>query len=70
MQLIHADQILTGVLETVEDTGMKLRRTVWGPVQSVAAVVRGIQTGLEFYRGRRRPTDGAPAEQQDEGLFI
>ena len=70
MQLIHADQILTGVLETVEDTGMKLRRTVWGPVQSVAAVVRGIQTRLEFYRGRRRQPDVPPSEHQDEGLFI
>jgi hypothetical protein len=69
LQLIHADQILTGTLETIEQTGMKLRRTVWGPVQSVAAVVRGIQTGLEFYRGRRQRTDGT-AEQQDEGLFI
>ena len=70
MQLIHADQILTGVLETVEDTGMKLRRTVWGPVQSVAAVVRGIQTGVEFYRGRRRAPEAQPTETQDEGLFI
>ena len=70
MQLIHADQILTGVLETVEETGTKLRRTVWGPVQSVAAVVRGIQTGVEFYRGRRRAPEAQPTEQQDEGLFI
>lgn len=70
LQLIHADQILTGTLETIEETGVKLRRTVWGPVQSVAAVVRGIQTGLEFYRGRRRSPDSQPTEQQDEGLFI
>jgi hypothetical protein len=70
LQLIHADQILTGVLETIEETGTKLRRTVWGPVQSVAAVVRGIQTGVEFYRGRRRAPEAQPTEQQDEGLFI
>jgi len=70
LQLIHADQILTGTLETIEDAGMKLRRTVWGPVQSVAAVVRGIQTGVEFYRGRRRAPEAQPTEQQDEGLFI
>ena len=70
LQLIHADQILTGTLETIEETGMKLRRTVWGPVQSVAAVVRGIQTGLEFYRGRRRSPEAQATEQQDEGLFI
>jgi hypothetical protein len=69
MQLVHADQILTGALETVEETGTRIRSTVWGPMQSVTALVRGIQTGLEFYRGRRRRTDGA-SEQQDEGLFI
>ena len=71
MQLVHADQILTGALETVEDTGAKLRSTLWGPVQSVSALVRGIQAGMEFYRGMRtgRPPE-TPAEQPDESLFI
>jgi hypothetical protein len=69
MQLVHADQILTGALETVEETGARIRSTVWRPVQSFSALVRGIQTGLEFYRGRRRQAQGA-AEQQDEELFI
>jgi hypothetical protein len=69
MQLVHADQILTGAMEAVEETGTRLRSSVWRPVQSVSALVRGIQTGLEFYRGRRRPAN-APSEQQDEGLFI
>jgi hypothetical protein len=72
LQLIHADQILTGALETIEDTGTKIRDTIWGPVQSVSALVRGIQVGLEFFRGgrgRRPPHDGA-SEQPDESLFI
>ena len=69
MQLVHADQILTGALETVEETGARIRSSVWGPVASVTALVRGIQTGLEFYRGRRRRADGV-TEQQDEELFI
>jgi chromatin segregation and condensation protein Rec8/ScpA/Scc1 (kleisin family) len=69
MQLVHADQILTGALETVEETGARIRSTVWRPVQSFSALVRGIQTGLEFYRGRRRQADGV-TEQQDEELFI
>lgn len=68
MQLVHADQILTGALETVEETGSRLRSTVWRPVQSFSAIVRGIQTGLEFYRGRRRQAQGAA--EQDEELFI
>ena len=69
LQLIHADQILTGALETVEETGAQLRRTIWRPVQSVSALVRGIQVGLEFLRNRRVPHDSA-GEQQDESLFI
>jgi methyl-accepting chemotaxis protein len=69
MQLVHADQILAGALETVEETGARIRSSVWRPVQSVTALVRGIQTGLEFYRGRRRRADGV-TEQQDEELFI
>ena len=69
MQLVHADQILTGALETVEETGTRIRSSVWRPVQSFSALVRGIQTGLEFYRGRRRQAEGV-TEQQDEELFI
>jgi hypothetical protein len=69
LQLVHADQILTGALETIEDTGARLRHTLWGPVQSVSALVRGIQVGLEFFRGGRRPHE-TPSEQQDESLFI
>jgi len=68
MQLVHADQILTGALETVEETGARFRSSVWRPMQSVTALVRGIQTGLEFYRGRRRQADGVT--EQDEELFI
>ncbi len=69
MQLVHADQILTGALDAVEETGSRIRSTVWRPVHSMTALVRGIQTGLEFYRGRRRQANG-PSEQQDEELFI
>jgi hypothetical protein len=69
MQLVHADQILTGAMETVEETGARIRSSVWRPVQSFSALVRGIQTGLEFYRGRRRRSESA-TEQQDEELFI
>ena len=71
LQLAHTDQILTGALETVEETGATIRRAILGPVQSVTAIVRGIQTGLEFFRGgRRRAESPAAAETQDESLFI
>jgi hypothetical protein len=70
---LHLDQMVTGAMESVEDAGTKVRRTVWAPVRSVTAVVRGIQTGLDFYRGNRRRADGAPVgvgDQQDDDLFI
>jgi hypothetical protein len=72
LQLAHVDQILTGALETVEDAGKTVRRTVLGPVQSATAVIRGIQTGLEFFRSRRRHrgNGGHASDQPDENLFI
>lgn len=73
-QLAHIDRILTGTLEAVEDAGGKLRRSVLGPLVSVGALIRGVQTGVEFYRsrGRRRPpfSGTVDREQPDESLFI
>ena len=58
--------------EAVEEAGSKLRQTVWGPMVKATALVRGIQTGLEFFRAvrqDRKPVE-PPSEQQDEGMFI
>jgi hypothetical protein len=72
MQLLHADQILTGALEAVDGAGSTIRRAILGPVQSVSALVHGIQTGLDVFRGNRRHGLGPEgrAETQDESLFI
>ena len=69
LQLIHADQILTGALESIEDAGSRFRRTVWGPVHEVSAFIKGVKTGLDFFRSQRRPQERS-GEHQDEGLFI
>jgi hypothetical protein len=69
-QVIRADQILTGALEVIEDTGTKVRNTLWGPVHQVSAVLKGVKVGIDVLRGvqgRKSETDGAP---QDEELFI
>lgn len=68
-QLIRADRILTGALESVEETGSKVRRTLWGPVQQASAFVKGVKVGLDFFRSQRRPPERG-SDQQDEGLFI
>jgi hypothetical protein len=72
LQLIHVDQILTGAMEAVEETGSRLRETVWGPVVKASALIRGIQTGIEFFRTARqgRQPVEQPSEPQDEGMFI
>src|ERR1700719_544857 len=41
-QLIHADRILSGALEAVEETGAKVRQGFWGPMGRASAVVTGI----------------------------
>ncbi len=70
-QLVHADRILTGTLEAVEDAGSQFRKSFFGPIQKASALVQGIKVGLDFFRSRRRgePARESAAEQEDE-LFI
>jgi hypothetical protein len=70
-QLVHADRILTGTLEAVEDAGMKFKHSFWRPVQKASALVQGIKVGLDLLRSRRgRRSGDEPREQQEEELFI
>jgi hypothetical protein len=73
-QLVHADRILTGALEAVEDAGIQMRRSVLGPVKQASALLTGLKVGLDMLRNRRAaagtvPPD-EPQEQQEEELFI
>ena len=70
LQVIRADQILTGTLEAIEDAGSQFRKTVWEPVQQVTAVLKGIKSGLEFFRGQKRNTGERPRGRDEEELFI
>jgi hypothetical protein len=71
-QLVHADRILTGTLEAVEDAGSKFKHNFWKPVQKASALVQGIKVGLDLLRSRRKRGSRAdePREQQEEELFI
>ncbi len=70
-QLVHADRILTGTLEAVEDAGAKFSHSFWRPVQKASALVQGIKVGLDLLRSRRgRSRGNEPREQQEEELFI
>jgi uncharacterized protein YoxC len=70
-QLMHLDRILTGTLETIENTGAQIRNSVWRPVQKASALITGIKVGLDFLRSRRAqsPVSDERLEQEEE-LFI
>src|SRR5271163_5061194 len=57
-QIVHADRILTGTLEAVEEAGIKFRGSFWKPLQKASALVQGIKVGLDLLRSRRTPTRG------------
>lgn len=59
IRIVHSDHVLTGALESIEDAGFRIRRSVRAPARSVRAAFRGIQTGFDFYRGRRRRMEGS-----------
>src|SRR5947207_15179655 len=70
-QLTHADRILTGTLEAVEDAGSKFSHSFWRPVQKASALVQAIKVGVDLLRSRhRRRNSDDPREQQEEELFI
>jgi len=68
LQVLRADTILTGTLEAVEDAGLRMRRSVLGPLQQASAVLKGIRTGIDFIRGQRSARGNA--NQPDDELFI
>ena len=70
VQVIRTDQILTGVLEVVEDAGTKVRNTVWAPIHQASALLKGLKVGLDFIRGQQRRGQEPDSATQDEELFI
>lgn len=71
-QVVHADRILTGALEAVEETGSQFKHSFWRPMQKASALVQGIKVGLDLLRSRRgsRPRRDESRESQEEELFI
>jgi hypothetical protein len=69
-QLLHADRILSGTLEAVEDAGAKFRHSFWRPVQKASALVQGIKVGLDLLRSRRPASRSDEPLEQEEELFI
>src|SRR5437667_6434287 len=58
-QLVHADRILTGTLEAVEDAGSKFSHSFWRPMHKALALVQGIKVGLALLGCLRGALRGA-----------
>ena len=71
-QLVHADRILNGTLEAIEEAGSQFKSSLWRPVQKASALVQGIKVGLDLLRSRRgsKSRSDEPRESQEEELFI
>ncbi len=69
MQVLRADQVLTGALEEIESAGTEFKASVLRPVRQATAFVKGIKAGLDFLRSQRQSPERS-REQQDEELFI
>lgn len=70
LQVIRADQIVTGTLEVIEDAGVKVRRSVWVPMQQASALLKGLKAGLDMLRSPNRERPQSDGVRQDEELFI
>jgi 5-hydroxyisourate hydrolase-like protein (transthyretin family) len=70
IQVIRADQILTGAMEVVDEAGSKFRSTLWGPIRQASAVMKGIKVGLDMLRRHQGGIPESEAASQDEELFI
>jgi uncharacterized protein YoxC len=71
-QMIHADRILTGLLEATEAFGSGMRRSVLRPVYKASALLKGVQVGLEFFRNHKRVSENPTKSrlEAEEELFI
>jgi len=69
VQIVRADQILTGALEVVEEAGATFRNRLWQPFAQISAMIKGVKAGLDMLRGQRPRPDSETATQ-DEELFI
>lgn len=68
-QAERIDLLISTLVDQVETTANAWQRTVLGPIQQMAALAKGFQTGLDFFLSRRRSPTVREATQ-DEEMFI
>ena len=67
LQVIRADEFVTGTMDKLEETREVVQRTVVSPVRYISGIAHGVSAGVEAFFGRRRGRNGTV--QQDE-MFI
>jgi methyl-accepting chemotaxis protein len=68
LQVIRADEFVTGTMDKLEETRDAVQRTVVSPARQISGLVHGLTVGVEAFFSRRRGRNSVSA-QQDE-MFI
>jgi hypothetical protein len=68
LQVIRADEFVTGTMDKLEETREVVTRTVVSPVRYLSGIAHGLGVGLEAFFGRRRGRDGVTVPQDE--MFI
>lgn len=69
LQAIRIDGVITGLVDRVETTATTVQRNVIGPLVEVGAIVKGVQSGIDYFFSRRQRSSAREA-RQDEEMFI
>src|SRR6476661_1702583 len=68
LQVIRADEFVTGTMDKLEETREVVTRTVVSPVRYLSGIAHGLGVGLDAFFGRRRNRDGVTVPQDE--MFI
>ena len=70
LQIIRADEMVTGTLGQVEATASLVSQNVVKPVKQVGAVLQGLTVALGTYLGRTKQGRVIDGSEQEEEMFI
>jgi methyl-accepting chemotaxis protein len=68
IQISKADEVVTDAIQKMEATSEIVHDNILVPVSEVAAIIRGVSSGLQFLFARRK--NAVDQVHQDEELFI
>jgi len=68
LQVIRADEFVTGTMDKLEETREVVQRTVVSPVRYLSGLAHGVSVGVESFFGRRRGRNSVGVPQDE--MFI